>query len=235
VYRYNTRTVLYNRAGTGSWRVNAMAAAKFGGDATAKLITAATVDDVQKIFRGDGTTAQSGSANQGLNNTAQPLYSNNGWKVTAMTAGVLSGSTPKLVTAFQWLGGSPLNRMYTGNGTTSATSTMVWEKNESWVVAALTIGKFATNPRLITAYNVNGGARVYSSNDLATTIDHVQLYSSASWDVTALAKARHSSVFSTEFLITAFDLSDKTEVWVGTGTQGTTDIRPVYRNPDPTL
>jgi hypothetical protein len=228
-YRFSAATTLADMTG---WDVSAITAGKFGTDTTDKLITAVTTGGQQKIFRGDGVTAASGSSIPGVDN-GSPLYSNNNWRVQALTNCKLNGSTNQLISGFRWLGsGAPLNRIYTGDGVTTGASTFIFS-DATKVVTALACGKLGgASVQLATGFDVAGVGTVYTSNGIGSLLSK-KVYENTFWDITALAAAQVDPDTNDE-LITAFDSAIKTEVHTGDGTtlsSGATNVGTFYKNP----
>jgi hypothetical protein len=232
VYRFTTKIGETTGAST-VWHVSAMTAGKFGSDTTDKLITAAVVNGTQYVFRGDGKSAISGSSMPGVDN-GTPLYSSSSWRINALTNGKVCGGTANsLVSGFTYVGtGSPLNRVYCGNGVTSVAETRLID-DASKVVTALAVGKFdGVNQRLATAVLSSGVASVYLSdgtNHLAQ-----KLYNNRYWTLTALSAGHiETDGDADDELLGAFDNSLQTEVHWGDGATtslGVTNRGVYYKN-----
>jgi Right handed beta helix region len=229
-YRFSAATTLADMTG---WDVSAITAGKFGTDATDKLITAVTTGGLQKIFRGDGATAASGSSIPGVDN-GSPLYSNSNWRVQALTNCKLNGSTNQLISGFRWIGsGAALNRIYTADGVTGGASTSIFS-DASKVVTALSCGKLGgASVQLAIGFDVGGVGTVYTSNGIGSLLSK-KVYENSFWDITSLAAAQVDSDTNDE-LITAFDMAAKTEVHAGDATtlgSGATNVGVFYKNPE---
>jgi hypothetical protein len=226
-YGLNAGTKLLNSLGASGWKVSALTAGKFGNDAADTLITAAVINGVQEIWRGDGHTAQSGTSIPGVAGTR--LYSNEKWRVTALTNGVISGSTSSLITAFHWVASSTLlNRIYTGDGVGGASSVQILPDSTK-VITALTVGKLGgSTPRLVSAFDDAGTGQVYLWT--GTTIGASPVYSNQFWDVTSLAAGAVDAT-SNDQLITSFDQPGKTEVHWADGTSSATSGGLLYAFP----
>ena len=226
-YNLNGGAKLLDSSGAAGWKVSALTAGRFAGDAEDVLITAAVISGVQQIWRGDGHTAQSGSSAPGIAGTN--LYSSPKWRVTALTNGVISGATNSLISGFHWVGSSAqINRIYTGDGVGGAATTSILPDTTK-IVTALTVGKLGgTTPRLVSAFDASGTGQVYPWT--GTTISSTALYSNSLWDITSLAAGKVDSVTNDQ-LITAFDEATRTEVHWGHGTTSTTNGGTMYAFP----
>jgi hypothetical protein len=212
-----------------------MTAGKFGSDTTDHLITAAVVSGTQKIFRGDGVTAQSVGVVAGVDN-GTPIYSNANWRIPAMTNGAITGSGNSLITAFHWIGtGSAKNRIYLGDGVGGASTTQIFGDQPDKLITGLAFGKLnGTTGRLAIGLDIAGVGTVYSSDGTTSNLLANKIYENQFWDITAMAVGRVDSDTDDE-LVTAFDMATKTELHTGDGTtlgSGATAAGKLYTNPE---
>jgi hypothetical protein len=141
--------------GTG-WYFPALTAGDFDEDGKDELVSAFQNSQQTRIYRGDGTSS---AINHGL------VYSSKIWEVPALTADFFNGgSVPHLVTAFKHRD-SYETRLYTGNGVTSATSTLIYS-NTAWRVSALAAGNFDTDSleELATAFTWPTRNQIWASD-----------------------------------------------------------------------
>ncbi|RYZ04386.1 MAG: right-handed parallel beta-helix repeat-containing protein [Myxococcales bacterium] len=226
-YQLTWGAKLLDSSGASGWKVNALTAGKFGADSADVLVTAAVVNGVQQIWRGDGHTAQSGSSIPGV--ALSSVYSNSSWRVTAMTNGAISGSTNSLITAFQWVASSSqINRIYTGDGVGGATSVQILPDTTK-MVTALAVGRLgASTPRLVSSFDAAGTGQVYVWS--GTTIGASAIYSNQFWAITSLATGAVDAT-SNDQLITSIDQVGRTEVRWADGTTGITNGGTLYAFP----
>jgi hypothetical protein len=117
------------------WSFPALTSGDFDHDGTDEVVAVFHRPNETRIYRGDGTSS---ALNHGL------VYSSKIWEVPALTAGFFNGdSGPRLVTAFRHRD-SDETRIYNGNGTTSATGTLIYS-NTAWRVSGLAAGHFDTD------------------------------------------------------------------------------------------